>query len=71
MKVPDNSAATLLVELQGKNQLLALKIEDAKRSYAEFINTAQNDITKNMETISALKTVAIWSEIDDLPINPS
>jgi hypothetical protein len=71
MKVPDNSAATLLVELQGKNQLLALKIEDAKRSYAEFINTAQNDITKNMETISALKPVAIWSEIDDLPINPS
>ncbi len=71
MLIPKNSAAELVVKLRAEAEQNTLKIEEAKRSYADFIIKAQNDIAKNLETIATLEPVAEWDEIDDLPTEPS
>jgi ubiquinone biosynthesis protein UbiJ len=66
MRVPSNSAAELVAKLESEATLLEHKIIDAKRSYAEYIANAQQELQKNQETRETLEEVATWNEIEDL-----
>lgn len=65
MRVPTNSSAELIVRLEAETRLLDVKILEAKRSYAEYIATSQQEADKNRQTIAALEEVATWDEIPD------
>lgn len=62
MLVPNNPSAQLVDDLKHQNAALAVKVEDAKRSYAEYIAGNQAQIDKNLATIAALEPVAEWVE---------
>lgn len=62
MLVPNNPSAQLIDDLKHQNAGLLVKIEDAKRSYGEYISNTQAQIDKNLATISALEPVAEWVE---------
>lgn len=68
MRIPSNSAAELVSKLESESTLLEHKIVEAKRSYAEYISNAQQELAKNRETIATLEEVAVWTEVDDLVI---